>query len=368
MDIHEKFGLKQVINASGKMSILGVSKYSDKVAEAQKKAGQSFFVLEELLDKTGEYVAKLIGSESAIIVSSASAGIVQSISGIIGKGNHYHIYHPYTDTIKKREIIIPKGHNIDYGTSIETMVTLGGGKVIEAGYANVCYPRHIEDKISPETAAILYIKSHHTVQKSMINTEEAIKVAHDHGIPIIIDAAAEGDLKKYIKQGADIVIYSGAKAIEGPSSGVVFGTKQLIEWVKLQSKGIGRAMKIGKENIVGLTVAIDNYMHNKAETGESMQKRMQGFVEEMNKINNVTCKIVQDGVGRDIYRASFKLDPKASISIEDLVSEMKEANPAVYTREYQMNNDIIEFDVRMVNSEELDYIAETIKTLLRKEQ
>src|SRR5699024_9382726 len=144
--------------------------------------------------------------------------------------------------ISKREIIVPKGHNVDFGAPIGTMIELGGGKVVEAGYANMCRADHIEDMITENTAAILYVKSHHSVQKSMLNVSDTVEVAKEHNIPLIVDAAAEEDLSIHIKTGADLVIYSGAKALEGTSSGIVLGKKEYIEWVRMQGSGIGRAM------------------------------------------------------------------------------------------------------------------------------
>lgn len=193
---------------------------------------------------------------------------------MIGQGDLYHAYHPYTKKSTKREILLPKGHNVDYGTSVEVMVEQGGGTVVEAGYANMCSAEHLEIMITEQTAAILYIKSHHTVQKSMLTVGEAAEVAQRHQLPLIVDAAAEEDLFKYIDAGADLVIYSGAKAIEGPSAGLVIGKKEYIEWVRLQSKGIGRAMKIGKDNILGFTQAVEDYLMNGSEDGESMKKKI----------------------------------------------------------------------------------------------
>ena len=186
------------------------------------------------------------------------------MAAVIGQGSSFHLYHPYSEKIQRREIILPKGHNVDYGTPVEVMVQQGGGQVVEAGYANMCSVDHIAQMISPQTAAILYIKSHHTVQKSMLSVKEAAQVAKQSGIPLIVDAAAEEDLFRYIQEGADLVIYSGAKALSGPSAGLVIGRKELIEWVRLQSKGIGRSMKIGKENIMGLTQAVEEYLAEEA--------------------------------------------------------------------------------------------------------
>ena len=113
MDIYEKYGLKPVINADGKMTILGVSQVSDQVAAAQKQGAQNFFEMAELTVQTGRYLADLIGSEDALIVNSASAGIAQVLAGIIGRGNAYHVTHPYTTQITQREVIMPLRHDVD---------------------------------------------------------------------------------------------------------------------------------------------------------------------------------------------------------------------------------------------------------------
>lgn len=359
---YQKFGLKEVINASGRMTILGVSKVSETVLSAQRFGGEHFFEMADLSEKTGAYIANLLAVEDAQIVSSASAGIAQSVAAIIGQGSSYHAYHPYTEKVTKREIILPKGHNVDYGTPVEVMVQQGGGTVIEAGYANMCTPEHIEMMITEQTAAILYIKSHHTVQKSMLTVAQAAEVAKAHQLPLIVDAAAEEDLFAYIKDGADLVIYSGAKAIEGPSAGLVIGKQKYIQWVRLQGKGIGRAMKIGKDNILGFTQAIEDYLSNGTESGEAMKARLTPFVEQINEIDGLTASIVQDGAGREIYRGSVKVSGRKNA--KEVISELKEKDPAVYTREYQANNGIIEFDIRSVNEEEMKKIVTRLEEIM----
>lgn len=359
---YEKFGLKEVINASGRMTILGVSKVSENVLAAQRFGGEHFFEMSELAIKTGAYLAELLHVEDTQIVSSASAGIAQSVAGLIGQGDLYHLYHPYASRFQKREIVLPKGHNVDYGTPVEVMVNLGGGQVVEAGYANMCGPEHLEQVITEQTAAILYIKSHHTVQKSMLTVAEAAEVAKKHQLPLIVDAAAEEDLFRYIEAGADLVIYSGAKAIEGPSAGLVIGKKEYVEWVRLQSKGIGRAMKIGKDNILGFTQAVEDYLHHGSEDGDSMKARLAPFVTALNEISGITAAIVQDGAGRDIYRASVKVT--GTKTAKEVINELKAEDPAIYTREYQANNGIIEFDIRSVNQEEMEKITKRLQEIM----
>ncbi len=361
-----KLGLKQVINASGKMTILGVSKVSEGVLTAQRFGGEHFFEMSELAVKTGAYLAKLLQVEDAQIVSSASAGIAQSVAAVIGQGSSFHLYHPYSEKIQRREIILPKGHNVDYGTPVEVMVQQGGGQVVEAGYANMCSVDHIAQMISPQTAAILYIKSHHTVQKSMLSVKETAQVAKQSGIPLIVDAAAEEDLFRYIQEGADLVIYSGAKALSGPSAGLVIGRKELIEWVRLQSKGIGRSMKIGKENMMGLTQAVEEYLAEGSESGASMKDRLEPFIAALNQIIGLSADIVQDGAGRDIYRARVRVQNGPSAM--EVIQKLKVEEPAIYTREYQANHGIIEFDIRAVTETEMHVIVNRLKEIMNPEE
>lgn len=363
--IYDKYDLNEVINASGKMTALGVSKYVDAAIEAQQFGDKNFFEMDALNVNVGKYVANLLEAEDSQIVSSAAAGIAQSVAGLIGQGSQFHLYNPYDERIEKREIIVPKGHNVDFGAPIGTMIEVGGGTVVEAGYANKCTPELIEDQITGNTAGILYVKSHHSVQKSMLSVEEAVKVAQRNNIPLIIDAAAEQDLKKYINIGSDLVVYSGAKALEGTTSGIVAGKKEYVEWVRLQSSGIGRAMKIGKENILGLAAAIEYYLKEGPETGEEMIERLTPFIVSLNDIEFINAKQVQDLAGREIYRASVTLDNDLNMSAVEVADRLIEGSPSVYIRNHQLNNGILEFDIRSVNEEEMKQIIEKLKDIVR---
>lgn len=365
MDLYEKYNLKHVINADGKMTILGVSKVSDEVVEAQKQGAQNFFEMSDLLIQTGKYLAKLVDSEDALVVNSASAGIAETLAGVIGQGSRYHVYHPYTERITKRDVILPMGHDVDYGTPVEVMMNVAGARMVPAGYANMCTPEHIEMQITEQTAAILYIKSHHTVQKSMLTIPEAIEVAHRHNLPLILDAAAEEDLVKYLKMDADVVIYSGAKAIEGPASGVIFGKEKYIRWARMQGAGIGRAMKIGKENILGLTAAIAKYLKEGSESGPAMKQRLEPFVNNLSEVSNLKVRIVQDAAGRQIYRA--EVTPTGKLSAKEICNQLRNGDIAIYAREYRVNEGIIEFDIRAVNDVEMYQIVSRLKEIIEGE-
>ncbi|CAI0886211.1 DgaE family pyridoxal phosphate-dependent ammonia lyase [Serratia marcescens] len=368
--IYEKYGLKQVINTSGRMTILGVSTPRQDVIDAVDYGLNHYFEIKDLVNKTGAYIADLLNVEDAVIVSCASAGIAQSVAAAIVKDNANLLVNLHSASIAvPREIVLPRGHNVNFGAPVDTMVALGGGKVVEAGYANECSPEQIEACITPQTAAILYVKSHHCVQKSILSVEQAAAVARKHNLPLIVDAAAEEDLMCYYQMGADLVIYSGAKAIEGPTSGLVIGKKQYVEWVKLQSGGIGRAMKVGKEGILGLTQAIESYLTFEKTTGQQMVARMTPFLDSLNTLTGVSAKTVWDSAGRDIARAEITFDEAVlGRSTYDIVQALKTGDIAIYFRGYKANEGKIEVDVRSVDEQQLMTVFSCIKNLFTEKQ
>lgn len=364
--IHEKYQLKKVLNCSGRMTILGVSTPTETVSEAVNAGLNQYFEMKDLVIKSGEFIAKQLETEAAVVVSCASAGIAQSVAAMIVKDDKYRLenLHAHAHDVPS-EIVLPKGHNVNFGAPIGTMVTLGGGQIKEAGYANECTKDHLEAAITKNTAAILYVKSHHCVQKSILSIQEAVEVARKYNLPLILDAAAEGDLKAYYKMGADLVIYSGAKAIEGPTSGLVVGRKKYIDRVRMQSQGIGRAMKVGKEGILGLTQAIAEYYTRAHETGEQMVNKMQAFIGELNQINGVSAQVVWDGAGRDIARTEISFDEASlGMTTPDIVNQLTATSPAVYCRGYKANEGKIEIDVRSVEEADLNTVSEKIKSIV----
>ncbi|MBO0995389.1 DgaE family pyridoxal phosphate-dependent ammonia lyase [Bacillus sp. SD088] len=360
--LNVKYGLKRVINASGRMSILGVSAPTDTVMEAMKKGGQNYVEIDDLVNKAGDYIADILGSEAAVIVNSASSGIALSVAALVTKGNRRKSERLHQDPIAQSEVIMLKGHNVQYGAPVETMVYLGGGKLVEVGYANEGKAEHIESAIGENTAAILYVKSHHAVQKNMISVEEAWEVAQRNQIPLIVDAAAEEDLQKYIRY-SDLAIYSGSKAIEGPTSGIVGGRREYIEWLKVQLHCIGRSMKVGKEASFGLLQALDEYGEKK-DTSEQEREVLQVLM-SLTEIDGVNVTIVQDEAGRAIFRARIHIDEKqTNKSAEEVNVALKEGEIAIYTRDYGVKQGFFDIDPRPLQGDDIDVIEQQLRTII----
>ncbi|MFV0380952.1 MAG: DgaE family pyridoxal phosphate-dependent ammonia lyase [Breznakia sp.] len=371
MSIFKQFGLPSVINASGRMTKLGVSCIGDEVGESLLEAAKSYVVIDDLYKEAGNKIATMIGANDVCVTSSASSGIALSIASLLC-GSDISKVHRFQETVNnslKKEVIMLRGQNVNFGAPIDSMIEIGGGKVVEVGYANQSSIEDITQAISKErTLAIIFIKSHHCVQKNMVDAKAAIAAANENNIPIIVDAAAEENLSMYMEMGADFVCYSGAKAISGPTSGFVAcrNTKDA-DNMRLQYKGIGRVMKVGKENIVGLVKAVEIYQKNGGYIPTVNYEQLLTFNNEVNEIKGLQAEIIKDEAGRKIYRSKITVDENIyGLSALALVEKLVQNNPQIYTRDYQANVGSISIDPRPLRGkEELDIIR-TVLEKIRK--
>src|SRR5699024_788637 len=151
---------RQVINASGKMTILGNSTLTDDIVDAMRLGGQSYYEMADLVEESGRVIAEEIGTEAAWVVNSASAGIALAVAGLVTEhvSPAIAIEQMYQGESEK-EIISMRGDHVDYGAENNTMITLGGARVKEVGYANVCTLVQLEVNITENTLGILYVQS-----------------------------------------------------------------------------------------------------------------------------------------------------------------------------------------------------------------
>lgn len=366
-NIYSKSGLQAVINASGRMTKLGVSTISKGVGETLVEAAGNYVVIDDLYVYAGRRIGELVGTADACVTSSASAGIALAVASLICGGNLQKVKHLYDllPSVTKREVIILKGHNVDFGAPVAEMVQIAGGRIVEAGYANGASVEDIEQAVTKDTLAILFVKSHHCVQKEMPEARSVIELAERLGIPCIVDAAAEEDLNIYAAMGADFVCYSGAKAIEGPTSGfVACKTKELADNMRLQYKGIGRAMKVGKECTMGLVTAVEEYIAG-GKTSPVSKEELERFAACVGEIPGCKTSIIKDEAGRDIFRCKIDFNPQQyGMNAKDVVRELQRGDVAIFTRDYQANIGSIAIDPRPLNSEkELEIIEQRLKEI-----
>ena len=368
-NIYQSVGLKRVVNASGRMTILGVSTISERVAKAAVAGAQSYVVIEDLMKRAGSLIAAHTGAEDACPTSSASAAIALTVAGLVSRGRWNDVMRLPDSSGLANEIVLQKGHAVNYGAPMTTMIRLGGGVPVEAGCANEVHPEEIEQSITDKTVALLYVKSHHSVQKGMVDIETMRDIAHAHGLPFMMDCAAEEDFRKYIALGADVVCYSGAKALEATTSGFVCGKAEIIDWVRAQYKGIGRAMKVGKEQIMGLVEALDQYdERDPAVAAQRNESIANSLAERISEIKGLNAEVIRDEAGRAIWRCRVTADRTnpPSKSMEQINGELRSGDPCIYARTEFLNLGKIDFDPRPLVDGDEDLIVSTLKKIVKE--
>lgn len=365
-NIYQRLGLKRVINACGKMTILGVSAVSPEVMAATAEAAGAFVEIDALVDRTGELVSAHTGTQDSYITSCASAGIAIAVAAAITRGEPDRVAMMPDSSGMANEILILRGHNIDYGAPITSAIRLGGGRVVEVGQSNLAARWQLEKAVSERTAALLFVKSHHSVQKGMLTLEDFVAVAKQFQLPLIVDAAAEEDLHQYIARGADMVIYSGAKAFNAPTSGFITGGREWIRCCKAQHHGIARAMKIGKENMVGLVKALELYGEGIA---NMTPEKLASTVEAISALRGFSAEIEQDEAGREIWRVQVRVHSDVlGIDARQVEAMLRTGEIAIYTRRYFLHQGVFSIDPRTLDQHDLTTIVERLAQIAGEQE
>lgn len=369
-NIYSTYGLKPIVNADGRMTALGVSTISDDVAQVMKQAAQSYVVIDDLYKTVGKQLALALNCEDVCPVESASAGIALSVASLLC-GNNIAKVKNFTQTVQntnKREVILLKGQNVDFGAPVQLMIELGGGKVVEVGFSNCSNSTDITNAVNENTMAIFFVKSHHCVQKNMLDAFEVINIAKKAGIPCIVDASAEEDLEIYYHAGADFVCYSGAKAVSGCTSGFVeCSSTEYADAMRLQYKGIGRVMKIGKENCMGLLAAVSAYQKNGGYKSPVSLEDLKLFNEKIDLIKGLHADIIQDEAGRQIFRSNISVDEKEyGMNASELDKVLQNGTPGIYLRNHMAKQGFLAVDPRpLTGLSDLEEILSALRILAK---
>jgi L-seryl-tRNA(Ser) seleniumtransferase len=305
MSIYDELGVRTVINASGTLTRLGGSRMAPEVLAEMAEAAADFVHIDELQARAGEVIAEITGAEAGYVVTGAAAGLSLGVAACVA-GLDVGAMDRLPDTAGlKNEVVVQRGHRNAYDHAIRAV----GVRMVEVGYlgypgAGGTYPWQIAEAITERTAAVAcpILDTPGTVP-----LREVCAIAHERSVPVIVDAAAElpprSNLRRFIEEGADLVVFSGGKAIGGPqASGILAGRADLIASVALQHQdmdvrpetwswrgmlgagrlagvphqGFGRSMKVGREEIVGLIVALRRFA---AGSDEADLERMQRLLD-----------------------------------------------------------------------------------------
>ncbi|MBY2942526.1 aminotransferase class V-fold PLP-dependent enzyme [Rhizobium leguminosarum] len=367
-DIRPSLGLRPVINVSGTMTSLGASIVVPEAISAMASILPHFVEINDLQRKASAVIARLTGGEAGFVTASCSAGISLAVAGAI-TGNNLLAIERLPDVVpEKNEVLVQMGHVVSYGAPVDQAIRLAGGKVVLVGQATSTHRFHMENAITEKTAAAVYVVSHHVVDYGLLNLKEFVEIAHAKGVPVIVDAASEYDLKIFLEQGADIALYSGHKFLGGPTSGIVAGKKELVRHAFLQNMGIGRGMKVGKESIFGVMAALEAW-ENRDHVGirERETSYLHLWKRTLDGRPGLTALIEPDPTNNPLDRLRLIVDPEqAHITAWDLADALAKGSPPIIVRDHEVEHRYFYLDPCNLHPGEETIVAERLAQELDK--
>jgi len=335
-DYYAKLGVRTIINAAGTYTTLTAACMPPEVLAAVQKSALHPVVLRDLQQKAGEYVARRLRCEGAVVTSGASGAITLATAACLQYANNCTILDmPQAIDGMKNQVIVQRAHRYEYdraiylpGARITEVVTLddykracAAGNAIMTNFFNAAED---EDGIAGT---------------AQIGREEWLRVAHEYKIPCHLDAAADmppiSNLWKYTGMGFDLVAFSGGKGMRGPqNAGLLLGRKVLTDLAQANDNpadGVGRGMKVAKEQIVGMVAAVDWVLSH---TEESMQgdyqKRADLIAAAVKGIPSVKTETVVPRIANHVPHLLIRFDPAViGKTTGQIVEELRSGTPSI---------------------------------------
>jgi L-seryl-tRNA(Ser) seleniumtransferase len=332
MDPYRELGLKPIINAAGTLTKLGGSLMPAEVVQAMADASHDFVDMGELHLAAGRRVADLVGVEAAHICAGATAGIALMAAACMTGTDRTKIDCLPDTTGMKSQFLVQRSHRQPY----ERAILYAGGQIVEVPVD----AEQLEQALQHDTVAGVFYTFAWFLREEALPLTQVTELAHTTGVPVIVDAAAEvpplENLWRFVKEGADLVAFSGGKAIRGPqSAGFVLGRADLIEACRLNDNpydAVGRSMKVCKEEIAGLVKAIELYVEqDHTQQSLTWDRRVARMLDILSDTPHVSAfRQLPYGVGQQIPHVALIWDEQSTgRTPEELVEALLDGSPRI---------------------------------------
>lgn len=333
--IYDELGVNTIINGWGTITVIGGSIIPPEVMAAMDAASRHFVSIPELLEATGDRIAKMLKGlppDHTATVTSGAAGAIQcGVSGVLTGENPELISRLPDLTGMKSEVIIQKAHHESYEYTQQILAS--GVRLVD-----VEYPDDVRRAANNRTALLYF--ANYLNPAGRIKVDEWARLSMDLHLPCFNDCAADtppiSHLTDYNKMGYDLVAFSGGKAICGPQcAGLLIGRKDLIRAARLNSApftpSLGRGMKVGKEEIVGMWKAVEVYLSqdSKALTDE-WWKRLEYISKQLRDVQGVSTAFYIPEIANHVPHMRIEWDPrKFSLTTDAAFNFLKSGKPSV---------------------------------------
>jgi D-glucosaminate-6-phosphate ammonia-lyase len=345
-DPRPELGLRPLINVSGTMTALGASIVVPEAIAAMQRILPEFVDMADLHRKASVVIARLCGAEAGTITACTSSGITVAIAGCMTGAELARIERLPDTTGMRNEVPVQQGHMVYYGAPVEQAIRLAGALVRPIGQATRAAAYQLEGALNDRTAAALYVVSHHCVDYGQIPLPVFCEICQARGIPVIVDAASEYDLKGFLAQGADIAIYSAHKFLGGPTAGIVAGRKDLVRAAYLQNLGIGRGMKVGKESILGAIAALEAWERRDYEAVRAREQcYLELWRERLEGVVGIRIEVLPDPTDNPLDRLRVHIEPaETRTTAWELAAALATGDPPVIVRDHHVEYGFFDLD------------------------
>ncbi|HXW54896.1 MAG TPA: hypothetical protein VEJ67_04040 [Candidatus Cybelea sp.] len=328
VDYYEKLGVVPFINAAGTYTVLSASTMPREVQAAMALAAQRPVNLNELLVASGKYLAKRLRCEAALVTSGAAAALTLGTAACVTLDKPEAIGRiPADMSGLKDEVIVQRAHRYEYDHAVRN----AGVRFIEVETLE-----DYEKAFTNRTVMAHFFNA----GGGRIGREDWVRVAHRHDVPCLNDAAADippiSNLWTYTRMGFDLVSFCGGKGLRGPqSSGLLLGRRDLVEAARQNNSPnantIGRGMKVGKEEIIGLVAAVDWLLgQNEAAMQAEFERRAKRIAGYLGGLPTVETEIFVPEVANHVPHLVVTYDSRTvRISGAEVIERMRDGTPRI---------------------------------------
>jgi len=328
-NLFKELGIRTFINAAGTYTAMSGSLMQDDVMEAIRSTSREFAMLDEVQDKVGEKIAALCHAEAATVTAGCWSALILGTAGVLTGIDQKKVSQLPNLEGMKSEVIVQKAHNKEYVHAL----TNTGVKIVEIETDD-----DLGKAVNEKTAMMWFLD--YAGPDGKISNEEWVALGKKHNIPTMIDMAADStpvqNLWKYNDMGFDLVCVSGGKGLRGPqSAGILMGKKDLIAAARLSAPprggNIGRGMKVNKEEILGMYVALEKFIKMDYDKEWKIWEERTSVIENaVKKLNGVTVKVTVPPVANITPTLNISWDiNKVKVSRNDFQDRLRKGNPSI---------------------------------------
>jgi L-seryl-tRNA(Ser) seleniumtransferase len=359
-DLFLRHRLRRVINVSGTETPYGAAPVRDEVIEAVRALVPHSVMMAELQAAASRTIAAALGAEAGCVTGCTAGSIAMAVAGCMTGTERGRIDQLPDASGLRDEVVIQKGHVVDYGHNVTQNVRVAGARVVEIGVATDCQPYQLEHALNARTAAALYVVSHLTVQHRMIDLATFCAVCHGAGVPVLVDAASVPDPRPYLQAGADLVLFSAHKSFAALTAGIVAGRAALVEACLAQQHGIGRPMKVGKEGVIGAIAALEAWASDDQATQQSrVRQRVERTSARLGALPGVKA------APRGRHQVALEIDAgRAGLSASALSARLRERDPAILVWDLHSEAGVLVLTLNKVPDDTAELVCAQIEQLV----